>query len=1002
MAHSSIIEDLHGINSQELTRLLKESANYTLHVSKGNDSSMQVDIKKLASVLPLHLLAVLLIPGCGDEARLTYLLSGARLLHTLSDLASRHSEIEQILLEDLKTSEQILDLVFFMFVMLAQYEQESHVESFLPLLHSTLVACNLFLLTNYISSQWQDLVNVLLVHPKVDIFMDTAFGAVYLDIEFLRMKLVKLPSEAKKASGPLNPENEAHVISHQCEASLQILMFLCQQKSFRERLLRNKELCRNGGVLSLALAVLKLNVQPHFGESSCLSAVVSRMKSKMLCILVNLCETESISYLDEVASSYRSMHLAKSVALEVLAFLKTAFDRENELLNGSITNQKPKGLVLLNSMRLADIFSDDSNFRCFITINITPILADILSLSHDDFISSWCSQESPVLEEDATVEYEPFNAAGLTILSVQNASGALVSESGPLVNIDCPSVNCIPPASHAQQKTSFLVKIIANLHCFVPNICGEEERNHFFNKFLECLGMEQDISSKVSPPADFTKAIAAYENLCSLLDHAVSLVPVVLLNEDDVQLLSKFVDQLCEMLPQSYKTNATLDFDNENTKKMRENKFKAVHRVHQTSQSWERFSNPEKSKDGQSVGLRGSSLSKKMDDAEDALDYKAKNCDLREGFSDTSLFQEVDQSSVLHKQKSPIKSQTELDRVKNEDQKAPVRFSTGCEKEVRKDGKFVEGNSGGGKKSKNRFDELFTSSDGQFPKPPDFTRDSESKGPTHGNATHGNEKGEAAESEEKQPRKRKRNIMNDKQINLIEKALIEEPDLQRNAVSLQSWTEKLSVHGSELTSSQLKNWLNNRKARLARAAREARAPSEGESNFPDKACASSTGNLYDSSESNGEEYYVPSTAKRGTNQSAGRSSGTSNATKAETRELRPADFPDFVAPHDMQMQFQMHAPMRYMSCEPGQCVCIMDGNGKEVGRGIVYQVDGKWHGKSLDEAGVWVVEISDLKVERWTSLPHPSDSGGTTFDEAEAKNGKMRVAWDANKIFVLP
>lgn len=33
--------------------------------------------------------------------------------------------------------------------------------------------------------------------------------------------------------------------------------------------------------------------------------------------LLSLCEAESISYLDEVASSVRSLDLAKSVALEV-------------------------------------------------------------------------------------------------------------------------------------------------------------------------------------------------------------------------------------------------------------------------------------------------------------------------------------------------------------------------------------------------------------------------------------------------------------------------------------------------------------------------------------------------------------------------------------------------------------------------------------------------------------------------------------------------------------
>ncbi|XP_028547731.1 nodulin homeobox-like, partial [Dendrobium catenatum] len=93
------------------------------------------------------------------------------------------------------------------------------------------------------------------------------------------------------------------------------------------------------------------------------------------------------------------------------------------------------------------------------------------------------------------------------------------------------------------------------------------------------------------------------------------------------------------------------------------------------------------------------------------------------------------------------------------------------------------------------------------------------------------EKAEGVHSEEKQPRKRKRNIMNERQISLIENALLGEPEMQRNAAMLQSWAEKLCSQGSEITASQLKNWLNNRKARLARAAREARAPSEGENTY---------------------------------------------------------------------------------------------------------------------------------------------------------------------------
>lgn len=56
------------------------------------------------------------------------------------------------------------------------------------------------------------------------------------------------------------------------------------------------------------------------------------------------------------------------------------------------------------------------------------------------------------------------------------------------------------------------------------------------------------------------------------------------------------------------------------------------------------------------------------------------------------------------------------------------------------------------------------------------------------------EKVEAVICEQKQQRKRKRTIMNDIQITLIEKALMEEPGMQRNAAWVQSWAEKLSAY----------------------------------------------------------------------------------------------------------------------------------------------------------------------------------------------------------------
>lgn len=45
-----------------------------------------------------------------------------------------------------------------------------------------------------------------------------------------------------------------------------------------------------------------------------------------------------------------------------------------------------------------------------------------------------------------------------------------------------------------------------------------------------------------------------------------------------------------------------------------------------------------------------------------------------------------------------------------------------------------------------------------------------------------------------QRRKRKRNIMNDKQVTMIERVLLDEPEMQRNAAALQLWADKLSNH----------------------------------------------------------------------------------------------------------------------------------------------------------------------------------------------------------------
>jgi hypothetical protein len=62
--------------------------------------------------------------------------------------------------------------------------QETQKFGTLSLMHSALVACSLYLLTGCISSQWPDLVHVLLAHPKVQISPHCLIELLFMEIGF--------------------------------------------------------------------------------------------------------------------------------------------------------------------------------------------------------------------------------------------------------------------------------------------------------------------------------------------------------------------------------------------------------------------------------------------------------------------------------------------------------------------------------------------------------------------------------------------------------------------------------------------------------------------------------------------------------------------------------------------------------------------------------------------------------------------------------------------------
>ncbi|XP_042067235.1 uncharacterized protein LOC121810539 [Salvia splendens] len=218
------------------------------------------------------------------------------------------SKQSPILLDDVKISEQLIDLVFYLLVLLGPYRHVSI--HFLEILDLYSVVCRYVLTTSdpgishhtqwygsssfgsdslyckIVSPHYQEVAQALTAYYKVDIFIEAEFAAVCVDVKFL---------QTNDSFGSAFPTTE-ETLSHLCQS------------------------------------------------------------------LLHLCEAESVSYLEEVASKTSTQDVAKSVGLKVLALLKKMFNAPSEA-------SYPKGQLELNAMRLADVLSDDSNFLSFIMIN---------------------------------------------------------------------------------------------------------------------------------------------------------------------------------------------------------------------------------------------------------------------------------------------------------------------------------------------------------------------------------------------------------------------------------------------------------------------------------------------------------------------------------------------------------------------------------------------------------------------------------------------------------
>ena len=89
-----------------------------------------------------------------------------------------------------------------------------------------------------------------------------------------------------------------------------------------------------------------------------------------------------------------------------------------------------------------------------------------------------CSSALSSREDDATLDYDLFKSAGW-VLSVFSSS-SLFDVPQFKLNFQ----NNLTMSSYANQRTSLVIKIMANLHCFAPDVCIG---NFLFSWIILCL-----------------------------------------------------------------------------------------------------------------------------------------------------------------------------------------------------------------------------------------------------------------------------------------------------------------------------------------------------------------------------------------------------------------------------------------------------------------------------------------------------------------------------------
>eukprot|EP00850_Spirogloea_muscicola_P017375 SM000148S01052 [mRNA] locus=s148:354428:359456:- [translate_table: standard] len=651
---------------------------------------------------------------------------------------------------------------------------------------------------------------------------------------------------------------DATFLTQHLKVSLEALQELSQQKNMRYLVATHRRVGVEGELLQLVLRVLRLQC-----TVSDLQDLLAKLKCHALSLLLLVCDMDEASYLDEVAGHDLGLASAEAVIAEVVVLLRLALCEDPRAPE---TTASLSHLHLL-ALRMVDVLSDDSNFRHIVMKAAGPIIAEALADAQVDFASRWCGGEicsnfsAPV---DVPRGQEPFEALQLMLqggrmeeLQAGSKLGTSVHESGG----HKAGVSSVKSGEmqDGHLRSILLVKLLGNLQCWNVDLCPDAPRDEFVTKLLAYL--EKGPFQKGHPKFLITRlqtAVKTCENLHLLVDF-VSSLPAADVSDDDLLLVSQLAAALHLAICPVPSSDAEIRKKLPHTTLVQDahrQKLRELHLRWQMQDRWQRVEQLGKVihlEDNERQAAAGV-LATEEEQAH-ALDSDKEHKALghtyvqqedssdeeEEPEADGTTLQEASQGHSNGLDGVSGKSGIETRPIVNEEESPVVQNEKFHETSVHIDAEEQQDTAvheaekpDAGKPTLIRRDNLVARA--REAKMKDVGTEGRSMRKKRlSEVNEAEEVGEDVKRGECQKKRRKKwKLLSDEQEYELEQAVQEEPDMYRMPKLVKIWTTKLQDMGSEINEQQLKNWINNRKAKLLREARAAAAVSPAHDSLDDE------------------------------------------------------------------------------------------------------------------------------------------------------------------------